>query len=118
MRHAPVDNSRVIPTIVHLTDAAAAALRRYLDDVSPDDAPLRVAIEGDPVHGYSYFFGYSDDPSNPYELDEQVDIIQRSKGFPVAIRREHAPYLLGATIDYDESRCAFRFDNPNVAGVI
>jgi Fe-S cluster assembly iron-binding protein IscA len=101
-----------------LTDAAVTALEDSLGPgaVRRDDHPLRVAVEGDPASGYSYYFGFTEDPNEPqYKIDNQRDIIQVVKGFPVVVRREHLQYLTGTTIDYVISPtegAGFKFDNP------
>lgn len=103
---------------INLTDAAVAALVEFLgpDPVRREDYPLRVAVEGDAASGYSYYFGFADDPNEPqYRVDSQRDVIQIVKGFPVAVRREHVPYLTGTTIDYvtlPGEGAGFKFDNP------
>jgi Fe-S cluster assembly iron-binding protein IscA len=94
--------------VVHFTQAAKVALRDRLG-VS---FVLRVALEGDDQRGYSY---YLDAAADEYALDEARDIIQADDNFKIAIRHEHAPYLLGTTIDFIGKPVAgFRFDNPNV----
>lgn len=104
---------------INLTDAAVAALVEFLgpDPVRREDHPLRVAVEGDAASGYSYYFGFANDPNEPqYRVDNQRDVIEIVKGFPVAIRREHVPYLTGTTIDYvtlPGEGAGFKFDNPH-----
>ena len=77
---------------------------------------VRVAVEGDPQRGYSYFM---DAAHGDYAADDRRDIIERVSGYRVAIRHEHAPYLRGTTIDYvTNPQAGFRFDNPNVKGTV
>ena len=115
---AAADKGAAVELTINLTDAAVAAL---VDSLGPEPLrrehhPLRVAIEGDSASGYSYYFGFADDPNEPqYQVDDQRDVIQTVKGFPIAVRREHVRYLRGTTIDYVTSPlegAGFKFDNP------
>ena len=103
--------------MINLTDAAVAALENFLGPgtVQRENHPLRVAIERYSETGYSYFFGFADDPNEHYQIDTKRDVVEVVKGFPVAVRRDQVQYLTGTTIDYVESRtegAGFKFDNP------
>lgn len=103
---------------LHLTDATVTALETFLGPgpIRRAEHPLRISVEEYKPGGFSYFFGFADDPKEPqYAIDKNRDVVIVVKGFPVAVMRHHVRYLQGVTIDYVESPtegAGFKFDNP------
>ena len=94
---------------VEVTEAAAAAIRKYLDDNgAAEDSGLRVGVRGGGCSGLSYFL----DP----EIEERPgDRIIDAFGVRVFIDPKSLLYLQGSVLDYKTGlmESGFKFENPN-----
>jgi Fe-S cluster assembly iron-binding protein IscA len=105
-------------SVIEITDRAAAALMKFLGPgtVNPAAHPLRVTVNSPTEEHFNYEVGFANDPDVPeWRIDERLDVISVSKGFPLAVRRDLVPLLEGTTIDYEvgSEGAGFRFRNPN-----
>ncbi|QPK80555.1 iron-sulfur cluster insertion protein ErpA [Schaalia sp. ZJ405] len=93
---------------VTLTDAAVTKVKSLLDMEGRDDLRLRVAVQPGGCSGLMYQL-YFDDRL----LDG--DLVRDFDGAELVVDRMSAPYLAGATIDFQDSieRQGFSIDNPN-----
>jgi iron-sulfur cluster assembly protein len=98
------------PTVVTLTDAAAARIKELMaDKFGPGGAGLlRVGVKNAGCAGMEYVMSYADaaDPS-----DERVD----NNGVSIVIEAKAVLFLLGSVIDYEVTplHSKFTFHNPN-----
>ena len=92
---------------ITLTEAAANRIREILAE-EPDKGALRVAVIGGGCSGFQYQF---DIVEGPKAGDEVIE----AHGAKVVIDPESLPFLLGATIDFEDTLAARRFvvNNPN-----
>ncbi len=94
---------------VEVTEAAAAAIKKYLEDnQAPDGSGLRIGVRGGGCSGLSYFL----DP----ETDEKTgDRIIDAHGVRVFIDPKSLLYLQGSVLDYKTGlmESGFKFENPN-----
>jgi len=96
---------------VGLTDAAALKVKTLLEQEGRDDLRLRIAVQPGGCSGLIYQL-YFDERS--MENDAIVDF----GGVEVAVDKMSVPYLLGATIDFEDTiqKQGFTIDNPNAEG--
>lgn len=104
-------NKRRSDTIITLTNQAASkvdALRRQEMGENPLLA-LRVAVRSGGCSGFSYEMFFDTATSDDWSGS--------CNGVPLLIDPQSAPYLTGATLDYQEGLmgAGFRWDNPNVS---
>ena len=92
---------------ITLTEAAASRIREILAD-EPGKTALRVAVVGGGCSGFQYQFDLVDGP-------EPGDEVIEAHGAKVVIDPESLPFLLGSTIDFEDTLAARRFvvNNPN-----
>ncbi len=92
---------------ITLTEAAANRIREILADEEGKTA-LRVAVVGGGCSGFQYEFDIVEGPENGDEVVE-------AHGAKVVIDPESLPFLLGCTIDFEDTLAGSRFkvDNPN-----
>ena len=93
-------------TNITLTEAAARRIREILA-IEPGEA-LRVSVSGGGCSGFQYDFKIS----KKKQSDDQVI---EANGAKVLIDAMSLPFLLGATIDYENTISSSRFiiNNPN-----
>lgn len=96
---------------VTLTDAAADKVRRLLEQEGRDDLRLRVAVQPGGCSGLIYQLYF----------DERLldgDATRDFGGVEVVVDKMSAPYLDGASIDFEDSiqKQGFTIDNPNAQG--
>jgi iron-sulfur cluster assembly protein len=97
------------PTLVTLTDSAAAKIRDLMaEEPEGEAAVLRIAVQGGGCSGFQYALGFD---RGPQEGDNELHV----GGVDVVVDPFSAPYLRGTTIDFlntiEES--GFKIDNPN-----
>ena len=90
------------------TEAAAAKVRRLIEEENNPDLKLRIYVAGGGCSGFQYGF----------EFDENVsddDIKVEKSGVTMVVDAMSAQYLAGATVDYEEGLEGSRFviNNPN-----
>jgi iron-sulfur cluster assembly accessory protein len=96
---------------VALTDGAADKVRRLLEQEGRDDLRLRVAVQPGGCSGLIYQLYF----------DERLlegDATRDFDGVEVVVDPMSAPYLDGASIDFEDSiqKQGFTIDNPNASG--
>ncbi|WP_168627159.1 MULTISPECIES: iron-sulfur cluster insertion protein ErpA [unclassified Cryobacterium] len=96
---------------VGLTDAAAAKVRALTEQEGRDDLRLRVAVQPGGCSGLIYQL-YFDERLLDGDATHDFD------GVEVVVDKMSAPYLEGATIDFEDTiqKQGFTIDNPNAAG--
>ncbi|QDZ13692.1 iron-sulfur cluster insertion protein ErpA [Humibacter ginsenosidimutans] len=96
---------------VLLTDAAAGKVRSLLDQEGRDDLRLRLAVQPGGCSGLIYQLYFDE---RFMDGDAAVDF----DGVEVIVDKMSAPYLDGATIDFEDSiqKQGFTIDNPNAQG--
>ena len=97
------------PTIVSLTESAAAKIRELMAEEPEGEAVvLRVAVQGGGCSGFQYALGFD---RGPQEGDNEVHV----NGVDVVVDPFSAPYLAGTQIDWvDGLQAGFAINNPNV----
>ena len=96
------------PKVMTLTQAAADRLSHILESRQQGASGVRIGVKNGGCAGMSYTMEYYDEPG---KLDEIVE----DKGVTLAIDAKAVLFLLGAEMDYKESRLnsGFVFSNPN-----
>ena len=99
------------PHEVELTDVAAGKVRSLLEQEGRTDLRLRVAVQPGGCSGLIYQLYF----------DERVldgDTVRDYDGVGVIVDKMSVPYLMGATIDFEDtiSKQGFTIDNPNAGG--
>ncbi len=102
----------MMPKLITLTDAAAARVKKLIDQ-SPEDGVLglRVGISTKGCSGLSYVVEYA------HEQKKFEDVVE-DKGGKIFIAPTAVMYLIGSEMDFveDKFQSAFVFSNPNEAG--
>lgn len=98
------------PSVLTLTPAAVAQLRRLAAEEGKEDLALRVYVTGGGCSGFQYGFA----------LEEEVaedDTVVEVDGVRALVDPLSLQYLRGATVDYEEGLQGARFvvRNPNAA---
>ncbi|MDP3855518.1 iron-sulfur cluster assembly accessory protein [Phenylobacterium sp.] len=96
------------PTVVTLTDAAAARVREIMGKAEKPYAGLRVGVKNGGCAGSEYIIEYAE-AAGP--LDEVVE----DKGVTILIEPKAILFLIGTVIDYEATKLSakFVFKNPN-----
>ena len=96
---------------VKLTDTAAAKVRALYEQEARDDLRLRVAVQPGGCSGLVYQLYFDE---RLLDGDATVDF----DGVEVVIDKMSVPYLLGASIDFEDTiqKQGFTIDNPNAGG--
>ncbi|WP_028244617.1 HesB/IscA family protein [Pseudoclavibacter soli] len=97
---------------VTLTDAAAEKVHSLLVQEGREDLRLRVAVQPGGCSGLIYQL-YFDERL----LDDDL-LAEFGEGVEVVVDKMSAPYLEGASIDFEDTiqKQGFTIDNPNAAG--
>jgi iron-sulfur cluster assembly accessory protein len=96
---------------VELTATAADKVRSLLEQEGRDDLRLRVAVQPGGCSGLIYQLYF----------DERLldgDATRDFNGVEVVVDKMSVPYLLGASIDFEDTiqKQGFTIDNPNASG--
>ena len=96
------------PTVVSLSDAAAAKLAELTKEETSPDIGLRVYVYSGGCSGYRYGMMLEDQPSSE-------DVTVESRGIKVYVDRNSTQYLTGSEIDYLDTLmgAGFTVNNPN-----
>lgn len=96
---------------VSLTDTAAAKVRNLLEQEGRDDLRLRLAVQPGGCSGLIYQLYFDE---RLMDDDATVDF----DGVEVVVDKMSAPYLDGATVDFEDTiqKQGFTIDNPNATG--
>lgn len=99
------------PTVLTLTDAAAARVRAIMATKGPAIAGLKIGIKKGGCAGMEYTMEWADSVG---KFDEVVE----ADGARVIIDPQAVLYLLGTEMDYkvDKLSAQFVFNNPNQSG--
>lgn len=112
MTSTTVGDTTEMPTHeVNLTSGAAEKVGALLSQEGREDLRLRVAVQPGGCSGLIYQLYF----------DERVldgDAVRDYDGVEVIVDRMSAPYLNGASIDFEDSieKVGFTIDNPNAGG--
>ena len=98
------------PTLVSLTESAAAKIKQLMAEEPEGDAGvLRIAVQGGGCSGFEYALGFD---RGPQEGDNEIT----ASGVDVVVDPFSAPYLAGTEIDWVEGlQAGFAINNPNVS---
>jgi len=104
----PIPSKVAEPAKTVLTDAAAAKVKKLVEEEGNPDLKLRVVVQGGGCSGFQYGF----------EFDENVaddDVQIENDGTIMLIDSMSLQYLAGAEVDYLEGLEGARFviNNPN-----
>jgi iron-sulfur cluster insertion protein len=104
----PIQTKVAEPAKTVLTDAAAAKVRKLVEEEGNPDLKLRVVVQGGGCSGFQYGF----------EFDENIaddDVQIENDGVIMLIDAMSLQYLAGAEVDYLEGLEGARFviNNPN-----
>src|SRR3982750_1226421 len=96
---------------VVLTDVAGQKVKNLLEQEGRDDLRLRVAVQPGGCSGLIYQLYF----------DERLldgDATRDFDGVEVVVDKMSVPYLLGASIDFEDTiqKQGFTIDNPNASG--
>jgi iron-sulfur cluster assembly protein len=96
------------PTLVTITEAAAAKAKALLEARELPEGALRVFVAGGGCSGYQYGMALA-------RSAEEDDLVLEQSGVRILIDPESAQYLGGAEIDYvdDVMKSGFSIFNPN-----
>lgn len=97
-------------TVVTLSETAVTKIKELLAEEGEASA-LRVAVTGGGCSGFQYALGFDDETHDD-------DIAFEQDGVRLVIDEMSAPYLQGATIDFQDGLQGkgFSIENPNSTG--
>ena len=97
--------------MIHLTDNAVSAVKRFIDSAEKPIAGLRIKVEGGGCSGFQYGMRLEEDVA-------QGDEVVEFPGIKVLVDPSSAQLLLGVTVDFLDGLegSGFKFENPNAAG--
>jgi iron-sulfur cluster assembly protein len=103
-----MSNPRSRPTVLKLTEAAAARVKAIMAAKGPEVAGLKIGIKKGGCAGMEYTMEWA---ANAGKFDEVVE----QDGARVIIDPQAVLYLLGTEMDYkiDKLSAQFVFNNPN-----
>ena len=108
--HSHSTSTEVEPTLVRLTDKAAAMVKETIEREGGKFAGLRVAVVGGGCSGFQYSL----------DLDEtgakEGDLAFLANGIQVFVDPMSSMYLMGVEVDYVETQfgqAGFSFKNPS-----
>ena len=95
---------------VTLTEKAAGEVKKIMTEQNlPDEAVLRVGVQGGGCSGFAYSLNFDTATS---ERDRVIDV----HGVKLAVEKKFDPYLDGTVVDFYDGleKRGFVFNNPNV----
>jgi len=97
--------------MIHLTENAVSAVKRFIDSADKPIAGLRIKVESGGCSGLQYGMRLEE---NVAQDDEVVDF----PGVKVLVDPSSAAMLIGVTVDFLDGLdgSGFKFENPNAAG--
>ena len=100
-----------MPSVITITEAAAARARRLIEKADKPVLGLRVGVKARGCSGMSYFVEYAE------ERKKFEDVVE-DKGVKIFVDPEATMFLLGSEMDYveDKFNSGFTFTNPNEKG--
>lgn len=93
-----------------VTDKAVAKVKNLLEEEGNPGLKLRVFVTGGGCSGFQYGFTFD-------ELVAEDDAVVEKDGIEVLVDAMSYPYLVGASVDYEEGLSGSRFvvTNPNAS---
>jgi iron-sulfur cluster assembly protein len=95
---------------VTLTEKAAGEVKKIITEQNlPEEAVLRVGVQGGGCSGFAYSLNFDTSTS---ERDRVIDV----HGVKLAVDKKFDPYLDGTVVDFYDGleKRGFVFNNPNV----
>ena len=95
---------------VTLTEKAAGEVKKIMPEQNlPEEAVLRVGVQGGGCSGFAYSLNFDTSTS---ERDRVIDVY----GVKLAVDKKFDPYLDGTVVDFYDGleKRGFVFNNPNV----
>ncbi len=95
---------------VTLTEKAAGEVKKIMTEQNlPEEAVLRVGVQGGGCSGFAYSLNFDTTTS---ERDRVIDVY----GVKLAVDKKFDPYLDGTVVDFYDGleKRGFVFNNPNV----
>lgn len=101
-------SARPRPSVINLTERAAARVRDLVDGSDTPLAGVRVGVKNAGCAGMAYTL-------EPVETPSPADDVVSQHGVTVYVDPKAVLFLLGATMDYEKTklRSGFTFQNPN-----
>ncbi|WP_043320216.1 iron-sulfur cluster insertion protein ErpA [Microbulbifer sp. HZ11] len=98
------------PEPIQVTEQAVAKVKGLLEEEGNPELKLRVFVTGGGCSGFQYGFTFD-------ELVAEDDAIVEKDGIQVLVDAMSYPYLVGASVDYEEGLSGSRFvvQNPNAS---
>jgi iron-sulfur cluster insertion protein len=98
----------VTPQPIVVTESALNKVRNLIEEEANDELKLRVFVTGGGCSGFQYGFTFD-------ELAAEDDAVVEKDGITVLVDVMSYPYLMGATVDYEEGLAGSKFviQNPN-----
>src|SRR5690606_36118365 len=99
-----------IPQVLNVTDQAANKVRSLIEEEDNLDLKLRVYVTGGGCSGFQYGFTFD-------EALAEDDTVVEHLGVQVMLDAMSYPYLVGATVDYEQGLQGSKFviQNPNAS---
>lgn len=101
-------SSRPRPAVMTLTERAAGRIRELIEHNEKPLVGVRVGVKNAGCAGMSYTL-------DPVETPDRADDVVNAHGIEVYVDPKAVLFLLGSTMDYEETklRSGFVFNNPN-----
>lgn len=101
-------SARPRPALMTLTERAADRIRLLIEDNEKSLVGVRVGVKNAGCAGMSYTL-------DPVETPDAADDLVSDRGVDVYVDPKAVLFLLGSTMDYEETklRSGFVFNNPN-----
>lgn len=101
-------SARPRPAVMTLTERAAGRIRELIEQNEKALVGVRVGVKNAGCAGMSYTL-------NPVETPDVADDVVSEHGVDVYVDPKAVLFLLGSTMDYEETklRSGFVFNNPN-----
>lgn len=98
------------PQALNVTSSAVAKVRELVEEEENPDLKLRVYVTGGGCSGFQYGFAFE-------EVYAEDDAVIDIDGVTVVVDALSYPYLVGATLNYEEGLQGSRFqiENPNAS---
>lgn len=98
------------PDPIQVTEKAVAKVKGLLEEEGNPELKLRVFVTGGGCSGFQYGFTFD-------ELVAEDDAVVEKDGIEVLVDAMSYPYLVGASVDYEEGLSGSRFviQNPNAS---
>ncbi len=108
---ADIQTDKERPGVLRVTSAAAAQLRKLIEQHNPDAAGVRVGVREGGCNGMTYTMDFVD-------AGQPADEVMEVDGVRLLIDPMSVMYLVGTEMDYVHEKlgASFVFRNPNESG--